>query len=62
MNQLKDLLAKNLFGLTVGQAHDMMVCIACKRDIEQFLETERERNEYNVSGLCFECFNKFTGD
>jgi hypothetical protein len=43
-----------VFGMTVREAHDAGICIACKEPPQ--LNTEAARNEYRISGLCEDCF------
>jgi len=54
LQQLKDGMAKDLFGMTQDQAYTTMKCISCKKDVIEFRD-KQSRREYEISGFCQEC-------
>jgi hypothetical protein len=53
---MKDEFAKMIFGMSVSEAHEKKICIACKQPIT--FPTELDHREYLISGLCSECFEQ----
>jgi hypothetical protein len=59
LEQFKDDLNTNLFGITTKQAQEQNVCIECKKSITPAsFYSEAGRKEYQISGLCEYCFDK----
>lgn len=62
MQNFKDVMAKKLFGMTIGEAHFKGICIDCKEkmvDKEPLMDIDIR--EWKISGLCPKCFNKSAG-
>ena len=55
-------LARAIFGMTQQEAIDKGICIDCKRDPEPHIHTEAGKAEYQISGLCEDCFDKMFGE
>jgi len=67
MKEIKNLLAKGLWGMSIDEAHEKRLCISCKKLIDDIgFPTEADRKEYEISGLCYKCFRElcelFNGD
>ena len=57
LQAFKDGLAKTMFGMTVAEAHEKGVCISCKESMADLgMPTDKDREEYRISGLCYKCF------
>lgn len=55
--QLANLLAKDLFNMTMQEAREKQICINCKKP--PTYKTEAGRKEYELSLLCEPCFDAF---
>ena len=53
---------KNLFGITLADAHTRNICIKCKEAIIPRLKCLEDESEWRISGLCPECFEEMAGD
>ena len=61
LENLKDNLSKNLFGMTKAEAHAKNICIQCQEPAIQKCYSDAGREEYRISGLCELCFNEIFG-
>jgi hypothetical protein len=52
-----DIAAMQLYGMTRQQAHEQAICIKCKEEAAPKCHTDTGRREYQISGLCEECFD-----
>jgi len=63
MNSLKDVrnnVAKALFGMTRSEALEISICVRCKEDV--FDLGGPDESEYRSSALCPSCFETITND
>lgn len=60
LQELKDGIARNLFGMTIKDAIQQRICIDCKKSPKFY--SEAGRREYLISGLCEPCFDRITKD
>lgn len=51
-----------LFGWTLEEAKAEDKCIRCRKDIESDTLAPIDKDEYDISGLCSECFEHITYD
>lgn len=51
-----DRLGRKLFDMTVDEARALGVCIRCRRDAPRAFWTKLDHNEWQLSGLCPQCF------
>jgi len=59
LNQLKDIMANSLYGMSVKEALDKLICIDCKKPItEDSFYSVAGRNEYFITGMCEYCYDK----
>jgi hypothetical protein len=58
LQEMKDMLAKETFGMTTKEAQDKGVCVSCKQVPTH--ESTLDLNEYRISGLCGACFDEAT--
>lgn len=68
LTKLANGLAKNVFGLTMYEAHQQGVCVSCKKPIfysptqkaekEGHIYSVAGQNEYRITALCEYCFDK----
>lgn len=60
MNELKDVMAKMIYGMSVTEAHNQGICVCCKEKIKDGanIYTPLGKKEYGISGLCEICFDK----
>lgn len=59
-NPAADALARHLFGMTPGEAHQRRVCIRCRRSVRDLPDVDAR--EYGISALCRRCFDAVTPD
>jgi len=59
LEELKEKVAKDTFGITKKQAHELNICIACFK--KPVLTNELDEDEYHITGLCPGCFDDITG-
>lgn len=57
LTNLKDMMARELYGMSRTKAHEDGVCVSCKKYIHTLPHTPAE---YWLSGLCDACFNEAT--
>lgn len=55
-----DHLARLAFGRTKSEAHEQGICIRCTLPTVAVVRTEAGRAEYQLSGLCDDCFDLLT--
>lgn len=60
LQSFKDDVAKSAFGMTKAEAHAKNICIMCKEAWEPKTHSEAGKKEYQISGLCEECFDQIT--
>ena len=60
LQNLKDRLAKNTFGITKKEAQTKEICVGCKEPAIPKCYSEAGIREYRISGLCEKCFDKIT--
>ena len=53
-------LAEKLYGITKERAHQLHVCVNCKKEATWY--SPAGAKEYRISGLCEPCFDKITGE
>lgn len=58
LKDLKENLAKSIYGITPTEAKAKNICIRCKKS--PTFSTEIGKNEYRISGLCEPCFDELT--
>lgn len=56
LQQFKDDMSRAAHGMTVAEAHQAGVCLACR--LPPTIHTQAGRREYQISGLCEPCFFK----
>ena len=57
LQEFKDSMSRNLFGMSTKEAIRLGVCVACKRSVCKF-KNDLDEREYFISGLCPKCFPK----
>lgn len=68
LTETKNVLAQNLFGMSIDECVDKGVCINCKKlvywsnyeklDEEGNIYSDAGMDEFRISGLCEYCFDK----
>lgn len=58
LQDLKDYMSKNLYGMTVSEARSKGICIECKKPALERCYSDAGRSLYNMSGLCEVCFDE----
>ena len=59
LQKFKDTISKELYSMTLAEAHAKGLCIQCKK--QPTYSSEAGRREYAISGLCEPCFDSITG-
>jgi hypothetical protein len=57
LQKFKDAVSRAAHQMTKGEAHAAGVCVKCKEDWKPRTHSEAGRKEYQISGLCEECFD-----
>jgi len=60
LQEFKDKLAKETFGMIVKDALEQGICISCREEALPKCYSEAGKREYRISGLCEQCFDKIT--
>ena len=55
MQKAADAFAERLFGIPLSKAKAEAICIECRKPVDVSRWDERERSEYEISGLCRGC-------
>lgn len=55
MQKAADAFAERLFGIPLSKAKAEAICIECRKPIDLSGWDEREKSEYEISGLCRKC-------
>lgn len=58
LNELKNTLAKELYGISREDALERRICIDCKQPALSRCTSTLGRKEYRISGLCEVCYDK----
>lgn len=61
LEKLKTTISKDIFGMTVKEAHAEGVCVQCKEPAEPKCYSDAGREEYEISGMCERCFDQLFG-
>lgn len=61
LDDFKDHVAVSAFGITKAEGHKLGICICCKENWAPKTHSEAGRQEYRISGLCEECFDRILG-
>ena len=62
LQDLKDSLAKYLYGITASEARSQGLCIQCKQPALERCYSDAGIREYQISGLCEKCFDEICGE
>lgn len=60
LEDFKEFMANKAFGMTKKEAHAKDICVCCKEPWQPKTYTQLGRKEYQISGLCEECFERIT--
>jgi hypothetical protein len=58
LKELKENLSKEIFGQTKQEACNEGICISCKQPAIPKCYSQAGLREYQISGMCEECFDK----
>ena len=58
LQQFKNQLTKNIFGVTKEEAQTEGLCVNCKEPALPKCYSEAGKAEYKISGLCEKCFDE----
>ena len=61
LEELKNNLSQDLYGITKAEACRTGICIQCKEPAFPKCYSEAGKREYKISGLCEQCFDKICG-
>lgn len=56
LQDFKDKMAKEFFGITLDEAHSRQICIKCKAPTEHTDWSPEDIDEWLISGVCPTCF------
>lgn len=62
MDDVKDNLSRAATGMTKAEAHAQGICIECKQPWQPKTHTDAGQREYQISGVCEECFDRLFAD
>ena len=57
LNELMDLFSFSLYGISRSEAWKRGICLECKQPALPKCYSEAGKKEYEISGLCEECFD-----
>lgn len=57
LEEFKDRMSKEIFGTSKSEGQRHGLCISCKQDALSKCYSDAGRREYQISGLCEECFD-----
>ena len=62
LQNFKDTMGNQLYGMTTEEAKAKSVCIQCKEEARQGVNifTPSGEREWQISGLCEKCFDEIT--
>ena len=60
LQKLKDAISLSAHGMTKQEAHAQDVCVKCKELWWKKTRSNAGKQEYQISGLCEECFDNIT--
>jgi hypothetical protein len=61
LQEVRDAVAKDVFGMTPEEAIKKGICIDCRQDALANCYSDVGRREYQISGLCETCFDSICG-
>ena len=61
LEELKNNLSQDLYGITKAEACRTGICIQCKEPALPKCYSEAGKREYKISGLCEQCFDEIYG-
>ena len=57
LQNFKDMISTEAFGMTTKEALHQGVCIDCKDNIDEIgFPTEADEKDYQITGLCWKCY------
>jgi hypothetical protein len=62
LQEFKDKLSKDLYGITTKETVSLGICIKCKQEALPNCYSQAGIKEFYISGLCERCFDEITGD
>lgn len=57
-----DKLTKDVFGMTKNEAQNDGICICCHQEAKPKCYSDAGLREYQISGLCEECFDNICSE
>lgn len=62
LQEMKDSMSKDLFGMTKDEAVSKGICVNCKEEALPKCYSEAGRKEFRISGMCEQCFDEICGE
>ena len=59
MQDFKDRIAQELYGITITEAKEKGICLSCKEEAIPKCYSKEGKSEYLISGLCEKCFDYY---
>ena len=60
LQEMKDAMSMDLFGMTKDEAVSMGICVNCKEEALPKCYSEAGRKEFRISGMCERCFDEIS--
>jgi len=60
LESFKNAVARDLFGMSLYDAHERGICISCKNPQDAEILSDLDLKEYKISGLCSACWDSMT--
>jgi len=57
MNELVDMLNMRIYSHKLSEAHELKICICCRKSIKDKIDNDEDRAGYELTGLCPSCYN-----
>ena len=62
LQDFKNSLANELYGMTKNEANEKGICIQCQKPALENCYSKAGIKEYYISGLCEKCFDEICGE
>lgn len=59
LEALRDYVAQNIWGMSLTEAHEQRICIACRKNVDDIDMNALDQQEWERSGMCPPCWDNF---
>ena len=62
LDDFKNYISRQAYGISKGEAHAQDICVKCKELWWKKTRSQAGKQEYQISGLCEDCFDSIGKD